>query len=115
MIDRIPITWRRLSRRAERCSSGTRTSGGCGPRDALSQAGTQVTVDRPAAAADQVLDAGPFDVGLLTTFEFLAFLRLGCRPGVGSTGCGGATCSMVADLVRGLLYGSLPLAWRSTC
>ena len=79
--------------------------------DALSQAGTQVTVIALPLLLIKVLDAGPFEVGLLTTFEFLAFLLVGLPAGVWVDRMRRRNVLMVADLVRGLLYGSLPLAW----
>ena len=79
--------------------------------DALSQAGTQVTAIALPLLLIKVLDAGPFEVGLLTTFEFLAFLVVGLPAGVWVDRMRRRNVLMVADLVRGLLYGSLPLAW----
>lgn len=79
--------------------------------DALSQAGTQVTAIALPLLLIKVLDAGPFEVGLLTTFEFLAFLLVGLPAGVWVDRMRRRNVLMVADLVRGLLYGSLPLAW----
>jgi MFS family permease len=79
--------------------------------DALSQAGTQVTAIALPLLLIKVLDAGPFEVGLLTTFEFLAFLLIGLPAGVWVDRMRRRNVLMVADLVRGLLYGSLPLAW----
>ena len=79
--------------------------------DALSQAGTQVTVIALPLLLIKELDAGPFEVGLLTTCEFLAFLVVGLPAGVWVDRMRRRNVLMVADLVRGLLYGSLPLAW----
>ncbi len=79
--------------------------------DALSQAGTQVTVIALPLLLIKVLDAGPFEVGLLTTFEFLAFLLIGLPAGVWVDRVRRRNVLFVADLVRGLLFGSLPVAW----
>lgn len=79
--------------------------------DALSQAGTQITVIALPLLLIKVLDAGAFEVGLLTTCEFLAFLLIGLPAGVWVDRLRRRNVLMVADLVRGLLYGSLPLAW----
>jgi MFS family permease len=79
--------------------------------DALSQAGTQVTVIALPLLLIKVLDAGPFEVGLLTTCEFLAFLVVGLPAGVWVDRVRRRNVLIIADLVRGLLYGSLPLAW----
>ena len=79
--------------------------------DALSQTGTQVTAIALPLLLIKVLDAGPFEVGLLTTCEFLAFLVVGLPAGVWVDRMRRRNVLLVADLVRGLLYGSLPLAW----
>ena len=79
--------------------------------DALSQAGTQITVIALPLLLIKVLDAGPFEVGLLTTCEFLAFLLIGLPAGVWVDRMRRRNVLMVADLARGVLYGSLPLAW----
>jgi MFS family permease len=79
--------------------------------DALSQAGTQVTVIALPLLLIKVLDAGPFEVGLLTTFEFLAFLVIGLPAGVWVDRVRRRNVLFVTDLARGLLFGSLPLAW----
>ena len=79
--------------------------------DALSQVGTQVTAIALPLLLIKVLDAGPFEVGLLTTFEFLAFLVVGLPAGVWVDRMRRRNVLMVADLARALLYGSLPLAW----
>jgi MFS family permease len=79
--------------------------------DALSQTGTQVTVIALPLLLIKVLDAGPFEVGLLTTFEFLAFLLIGLPAGVWVDRVRRRNVLLLADLVRGLLFGSLPVAW----
>ncbi len=79
--------------------------------DALSQAGTQVTFIAMPLLLIKVLDAGAFEVGLLTTFEFLAFLLVGLPAGVWVDRMRRRNVLMVADLVRGVLYASVPLAW----
>ena len=79
--------------------------------DALSQAGTQVTVIALPLLLIKVLHAGPFEVGLLTTFEFLAFLLIGLPAGVWVDRVRRRNVLFVTDLVRGLLFGSLPVAW----
>jgi MFS family permease len=79
--------------------------------DALSQTGTQVTVIALPLLLIKVLDAGPFEVGLLTTFEFLAFLLIGLPAGVWVDRARRRNVLLIADLVRGLLFGSLPVAW----
>ncbi len=79
--------------------------------DALSQAGTQVTVIALPLLLIKVLDAGPFEVGLLTTFEFLAFLLIGLPAGVWVDRVRRRNVLLLTDLARGLLFGSLPVAW----
>lgn len=79
--------------------------------DTLSQAGTQVTVIALPLLLIKVLDAGPFEVGLLTTFEFLAFLVIGLPAGVWVDRVRRRNVLFVTDLLRGLLFGSLPVAW----
>ena len=69
--------------------------------DALSQTGTQVTAIALPLLLIKVLDAGPFEVGLLTTFEFLAFLLIGLPAGVWVDRMRRRNVLMVADLVRG--------------
>jgi MFS family permease len=79
--------------------------------DALSQTGTQVTAIALPLLLIKDLDAGPFEVGLLTTFEFLAFLVIGLPAGVWVDRVRRRNVLFLADLARGLLFGSLPLAW----
>src|SRR5262249_60024173 len=49
--------------------------------DTISQLGTQVTVLALPLLAVTTLHATPFQVGLLTTFEFLSFLLVGLPAG----------------------------------
>lgn len=79
--------------------------------DALSQVGTQVTVIALPLLAIKVLDADAFEVGLLTTFEFLAFLLIGLPAGAWVDRVRRRNVLMGTDLLRALLFGSLPLAW----
>jgi MFS family permease len=79
--------------------------------DGLSQFGTQVTAIALPLLVIKVLDAGPFEVGLLTTFEFLAFLIVGLPAGAWVDRMRRRNVLVATDLLRGLLFGSLPLAW----
>jgi MFS family permease len=79
--------------------------------DALSQLGTQVTVLALPLLAIKVLDANAFEVGLLTTFEFLGFLLVGLPAGAWVDRMRRRYVLLVADLVRAALFGSIPLAW----
>jgi MFS family permease len=79
--------------------------------DSLSQTGTQVTVIALPLLAIKVLDASPFEVGLLTTFEFLAFLLVGLPAGAWVDRVRRRNVLLAGDLLRAALFGSLPLAW----
>ena len=79
--------------------------------DALSQFGTQISAIALPLLVIKVLDAGAFEVGLLTTFEFLAFLLLGLPAGAWVDRVRRRNVLVAADLGRALLLGSLPLAW----
>lgn len=79
--------------------------------DALSQVGTQVTVIALPLLAIRLLDAGPFEVGLLATFEFLAFLLIGLPAGAWVDRVRRRNVLMITDLLRAALFGSLPVAW----
>lgn len=79
--------------------------------DSISQIGTMVTLIALPLLAIKVLDATPFEVGLLTTFETLAFLLVGLPAGAWVDRMRRRNVLIVADLGRALLLGSLPLAW----
>jgi len=79
--------------------------------DALSQVGTQITAIALPLLAIRVLDAGVFEVGLLTTFEFLAFLIIGLPAGAWVDRMRRRSVLVGGDLGRAVLLGSLPLAW----
>jgi MFS family permease len=78
--------------------------------DTISQFGTQVTVLALPLLAVTALHASPFEVGLLTTFEFLAFLLVGLPAGAWVDRMRRRNVLIVGDLGRALLLGSLPLA-----
>src|SRR5215212_3473823 len=79
--------------------------------DSISQVGTMVSLIAMPLLAIKVLDATPFEVGLLSTFETLAFLLVGLPAGAWVDRLRRRNVLIVADIGRALLLGSLPLAW----
>src|SRR5918993_2545102 len=79
--------------------------------DSISQIGTAVSLIALPLLAIQVLDASPFEVGLLTAFETAAFLLVGLPAGAWVDRVRRRNVLIVADIGRALLLGSLPLAW----
>ena len=61
--------------------------------------------------AVQVLDADAFQMGLLATCEFLAFLVIGLPAGAWVDRWRKQRVLVANDLIRALALGSLPLAW----
>jgi MFS family permease len=78
--------------------------------DALSQFGRMVTTLAMPLLAVTVLHATAFQVGLLTTFEFLAFLLIGLPAGAWVDRLRRRGVMIVADLGRAAALGSVPLA-----
>lgn len=79
--------------------------------DSISQIGTMVSLIALPLLAIKVLDATPFEVGLLTTFETLAFLLVGLPAGAWIDRMRRRNVLVTADVGRALLLGSLPAAW----
>jgi MFS family permease len=79
--------------------------------DAISQVGTMVTMLAMPLLAVKVLHATPFQVGLLTTFEFLAFLVIGLPAGAWVDRMRRRSVMITADLGRVLSLGSIPVVW----
>ena len=79
--------------------------------DTLSQFGTQLTMLAIPILAVKVLDAGAFEMGLLATCEFLAFLVIGLPAGAWVDRWRKQRVLIANDLLRALALGSLPLAW----
>jgi MFS family permease len=79
--------------------------------DSVSQIGTMVSLIAMPLLAIKVLDAAPFEVGLLTTFETLAFLLVGLPAGAWVDRLRRRNVLIAGDVGRALLLGSLPLAW----
>jgi MFS family permease len=79
--------------------------------DTVSQFGSQVTVLAVPTVAILVLHAGPFQVGLLSAFEFLAFPTLGLVAGVYADRLRRRPIMIACDLGRMLVLGSIPVAF----
>ncbi|WP_158088664.1 MFS transporter [Thermoactinospora rubra] len=78
--------------------------------DALSQAGTQVTLVALPLTAVITLQAGPFQLGVLTAAEMIAFLLIGLPAGVWVDRMRRRPILVAADLVRAAALASVPLA-----
>jgi MFS family permease len=78
--------------------------------DAISQVGTMVTMLAMPLLAVKVLRATTFQVGLLTTFEFLAFLVIGLPAGAWVDRMRRRNVMIAADLGRVVILGSVPVA-----
>jgi len=78
--------------------------------DAISQVGTMISTVAVPLLAVQVLHATPFQVGLLTTFEFLAFLVIGLPAGAWVDRMRRRSVMVTADLGRMVTLGSVPVA-----
>jgi MFS family permease len=78
--------------------------------DAISQLGTMVTLIALPLLAVGTLHATPFEVGLLTTFETLAFLLVGLPAGAWVDRMRRRNVLVTCDVVRAVLLGSLPVA-----
>ena len=79
--------------------------------DTISQFGTQLTVLALPVLAVRVLDADAFEMGLLGTFEFLAFLVIGLPAGAWVDRWRKKRVLVANDLFRAAALLSLPLAW----
>jgi len=79
--------------------------------DTISQIGTQVTVIALPLVAIVALDASPFQVGLLVTCEFLAFLLIGLPAGAWVDRLRRRNVLITGDIGRAVALGSIPLAW----
>jgi MFS family permease len=78
--------------------------------NAVSQLGTMVTGVALPLLAVQTLRVTPFEVGLLTTFEYLAFLVIGLPVGAWVDRVRRRGVMIAADLGRAVLLSSIPLA-----
>lgn len=77
----------------------------------VSEAGSQVSVLALPTVAILILHATPFQVGVLTALEFLAFPALGLIAGVYADRFRRIRIMALCDILRTLIYGSVPLAW----
>jgi MFS family permease len=77
----------------------------------ISQAGSQVSQLAIPTVAILVLHASAFEVGLLTSLEFLAFLVLGLVAGVYADRLRRRPIMIVTDLGRALVLASIPVAY----
>jgi MFS family permease len=77
----------------------------------VSETGSQVSVLALPTVAILVLHATPFQVGLLGALEFLAFPVLGLIAGVYADRFRRIRIMAVCDVIRTLIFGSVPLAW----
>ncbi|HEU4512956.1 MAG TPA: MFS transporter [Nocardioidaceae bacterium] len=79
--------------------------------DAVSQLGVQLVGLAMPVMAVRVLDADEFQMGLLGTFEMLAFLVVGLPAGAWVDRWRKRRVVVAGDLVRGAVLLSLPAAW----
>ena len=79
--------------------------------DTISQVGTQVSQLALPLVAVITLNASPFQVGLLVTFEFLAFLLVGLPAGAWVDRMRRRNVLITGDVGRALLLGSVPVAY----
>ncbi len=79
--------------------------------DAVSQLGVQLVGLAMPVVAVQVLAAGAFEMGLLATFEMLAFLVIGLPAGAWVDRWRKKQVLIVGDAVRALLLLTLPAAY----
>jgi MFS family permease len=78
--------------------------------DAVSQAGSAVTLIALPLVAISSLHASPFQAGLLVTFEYLAFLLIGLPAGAWVDRARGRRVMIGGDLFRAALLSSVPIA-----
>jgi MFS family permease len=78
--------------------------------ETVSQAGTQVTLLAFPSVAILFLHAGPFEVGMLTALEFLAFPVLGLFAGVTADRVRRRPILILSDLGRMVALASVPVA-----
>jgi len=79
--------------------------------DTISQVGTQLTLLAVPVLAVRVLHADAFQMGLLATFEVLAFLVIGLPAGAWVDRWHKKRVLVVNDVARALALASLPVAW----
>ena len=79
--------------------------------ETVSVFGSQVTVLAVPTVAILILHAGPFQVGILSALEFLAFPTLGLVAGVYADRLRRRPIMIVCDIGRALALGSIPVAF----
>ena len=79
--------------------------------ETVSEFGSQVTLLAVPTVAILVLHAGPFQVGLLSALEFLAFPTLGLVAGVYADRLRRRPIMIVCDIGRLLALGSIPVTF----
>src|SRR5215204_3295560 len=79
--------------------------------ETISHVGTQVSMLALPLVAITVLDVTPFQMGLLTAAETLAFLLVGLPAGAWLDRTRRRPVMLAADVARGVLLASVPLAW----
>ncbi|MGA4849883.1 MFS transporter [Streptomyces sp. G5(2025)] len=82
---------------------------------ALSQLGTNIGYVAVPIVAVTALDARPGQVGALATLSMAAFLLIGLPAGAWVDRMRHRRVLIAADLVRGSLYATVPLAWWLEC
>ena len=79
--------------------------------ETVSEFGSQVTLLAVPTVAILVLHAGPFQVGVLSALEFLAFPTLGLVAGVYADRLRRRPIMIACDIGRLLALGSIPVAF----
>ena len=79
--------------------------------ETVSVFGSQVTLLAVPTVAILILHAGPFQVGLLSALEFLAFPTLGLVAGVYADRLRRRPIMIICDVGRALALGSIPVAF----
>lgn len=79
--------------------------------ETVSQAGTQVSMLALPLVAVTALAVTPFQMGLLASAETLAFLLVGLPAGAWLDRTHRRPVMLIADVTRGVLLLSVPLAW----
>ena len=79
--------------------------------ETVSEFGSQITLLAVPTVAILILHAGPFQVGMLSALEFLAFPTLGLVAGVYADRLRRRPIMIVCDIGRLLALGSIPIAF----
>jgi MFS family permease len=79
--------------------------------ETVSQVGTQITLVALPVLAVTILHATPFEMGVLTALETVAFLLIGLPAGAWVDRWRRKRVLVVNDLIRAAALGSLPIAW----